>query len=96
MDKELVAHHILRVVVNSTGSQWTPVTSSVLPGSLLGTMSFNIFNNDIDKGIKCTLNKFPDDTNTSDVIGTPGGWNDIQRDLDKFEKWQAATSMLKF
>lgn len=61
--------HILRVVVNSTVTQWTPATSGVPHGSSLGTVSFNIFNNDIDKGIKCTLHKFPDNTNISDVLG---------------------------
>lgn len=71
-------------------------TSGVPHGSLLGTVLFNIINKVIDKGIKCILNKFPDDTNISRVIGTPEGWNDIQRDLDKLVKWQGAGPMLIF
>lgn len=53
---------------------------------LIGTVLFNIFNNGIEKGIRCSLNKFPDVTNISGVIGTSGGWNNVQRDLDKLEK----------
>lgn len=45
----------------------------------------------INKGIKCTLNKLSDDTNVSGVIGTPEGWNDIQRDLDKWEMARCCT-----
>ena len=43
------------VVINSTKSKWSPVTSGVLQGLMLGLTLFDVLINKLGNGMECTL-----------------------------------------
>ena len=65
------------------------VINGVPQGSILGTVLFNVFINDLD-----ALSKFADDTKLEGVIVSKVG-ESMKRDLDKLESW-TITNYIKF
>jgi len=82
-------------MVNGSMFRGKPAMISVPQGAVLSLVLFDIFVNDINDGIKCTLSKFADDAKLSGVVDTVEGRDAIQRILNRLEKW-AWVNIMRF
>ena len=76
--KSWLQDHVQRMEINGSMSGWR---------SVLAPKLFNIFINDIDRGVKCTFSKFAEDTKLWGAVSTPEGQDAIHRDLDRLKQW---------
>ncbi|CAM4534756.1 unnamed protein product [Lepidochelys kempii] len=80
------------VGINGKFSEWKGVSSGVPQGSVLGPILFNLFINNLEKGVNSEVAKFADDTKLLKIVKTKADCEELQKDLTKLSdlatKWQ--------
>jgi len=82
-----------RVCLDGRYSRWRPVWSGVPQGSVLGSILFLIFTNDLDNGLSNTVLKFADDTNLFRPVNNCIHGQELQLDLDNVCSWASCWQM---
>ena len=78
-----------RVVINATYSQWNDVTSGIPQDSVLGTVLFIIYMNDLPETVEGMVHIFADDTKIYRKITTENDCVELQKDHDILS-WEVA------
>ena len=78
-----------QVTVRGCNSPWTPVSSGVLQGSVLGPVLFIIYINDLPDAVcsSSSIKIFADDTKIYRNVSLGSGSEQLQRDLDALVAW---------
>ena len=82
------------MVVDGEVSSWKSVLSGVPQGSVLGSILFFVYINDLEEGVTGKILKFPDDTKLFRKVKAIGDKQNIQDDIDKLVKWSEKWQML--
>ena len=76
-----------RVLVNGSKSSWSPVTSGIPQGSVLGPMLFVCYINDMPDVLDSPIHMFADDTKIFRQITAQSDQVTLQKDLRQLQAW---------
>ena len=74
-------------MVDGVASGWQEVLSSVLQGSVLGGILFNIFIDDLEAVVRALIKIFADDTKVARIVESEADARELQRDIDRMYEW---------
>ena len=76
-----------RVSISGSVSEWSPVTSGVPQGSILGPVLFVIFINDLPDVLNSWCQMYADDTKVSTTVDSKKESQVLQKDIDRLVEW---------
>uniref|UniRef100_K7F0D5 Reverse transcriptase domain-containing protein n=1 Tax=Pelodiscus sinensis TaxID=13735 RepID=K7F0D5_PELSI len=76
-----------RIGINGQFSEWREVTYGVPQRSILGPILFNLFINDLEKGVNSEAATFADDTKLLKIVKTKADSEELQKDPTKLGDW---------
>ena len=77
-----------RVALNGQSSKWSLVEAGVLQGSILGSLLFLVYINDLPQGLRCNAKLFADDTSFFSTIASPViSSSNLKNDLLEIAQW---------
>ncbi len=76
-----------KLQINGNTSDWGCVRSEVPQGSLLGSLLFIIYINDLDTGVSNDVSKFADDSMIDRVIESHQDASILQDELNRLYDW---------
>jgi hypothetical protein len=91
--EQFITHRFQRVAINGVLSDWTPVTSGVPQGTVLGPVLFLAYINDIPNAITNLCNLFADDLLLYRCITSNSDHHSLQHDVDSLTAWAKANKL---
>ncbi len=87
--KDFLSNRRQLVTVNGAKSAWSPVTSGVPQGSVLGPILFVVFINDLPEVTECLTQMFADDTKVFTTVKDMNDRQKLQNDLTNLYEWSS-------
>ena len=91
--EDFLSSRAQEVVINGTKSTPLPVSSGVPQGTVLGPLLFLAYINDMTEGKRSTVKLFADDSLLYRKISNKRDCEELQRDLDRLQKWEKKWQM---